>query len=130
MKLSPNELAWLTLKKWPDKTKARVMVAIAIAESAGDTNAMHRSTTGTNVGNWDHGLWQGSNKYNGAKLQKHPNWRDPLEALEIAWEIYNEFLKAGKDPYSAWHVYTSGSHTQYLPDADIALEHPFPPPQA
>ena len=125
MKLSPHEVAYLVQLFFDDPETQRQMVAISIAESSADTNVIARSTTGANLGNRDHGVFQISGRWNGDKLQEMANaglnWRDPYVNTQLAARV---FYEGGLE---AWHVYTSGASAQYLPDADIALKYPFRP---
>ena len=128
MKLSPHEVAYLVKLFWDDPADQRVMVAISIAESSADTNVIARSTTGENVGQRDHGVFQISGRWNGEKLQAAAlnglNWRDPYVNAWLAAQVYYE------GGFKQWHVWQSdgvGSYAQFLPDADHALKFPFPP---
>lgn len=123
MKLSPNEIAYVAKAVGFADADLVTMVAVCLAESGGDTEVMGRSTTGS-IGNRDHGLAQISNRWHGDKLQATPNWRDPYVNLRIAFKIYSD---AGKT-FDPWHVFTSDAYKVYLPDADIAVKYPFPPP--
>jgi len=125
MILSPNEIAWVALQQWTG-VDAVTAVAVALAESGGDTETLARSSTGTNVGNRDHGLWQISNRWNGDKLAASPGWRDPVTAARLARAVFDETARSGRVGWSAWSVFASGKHTAYLPDAQIAVAHPFP----
>jgi hypothetical protein len=122
IKLSPHEIAYVA-KSVPWTPDEQVLaVAVALAESSGDTDAFHRSTTGVSIGNWDHGLWQISGRWHPEKLQAHPNWRNPYENAKVAYLI---FTNAGRR-WTPWSVFTSGAYQTYLPDAQIAVAHPFP----
>lgn len=124
MKLSPNEIAYVATKVGFTSDVLQIFVAICLAESGGDTDIIARSSSGPNIGNRDHGLAQISNRWHGDKLQTTPNWRDPYVNLKMALKIYTD---AGKK-FDPWHVFTSGSYLTYMPDAEIAIAHPFPPP--
>ncbi len=128
MKLSPHEIAWLALQHWP-REEALVMTAIALAESGGDTDIIARSTSGENLGQRDHGLWQISGRWHGKKLQQVSQWRDPEANASLAKAVYDETARMGKDPKSAWAVYTSGAYKAWLPDAEHGMVAPFPPPK-
>jgi hypothetical protein len=127
MILSPHEIAFVA--SWAGFTGAEIVtaVAVALAESKGDTDIMGRSTTGENLGQRDHGLWQISGRWHGTKLQATPDWRDPYVNATLAKQVWDEAKKAGKDPWTPWKVYGSGSYKTYLPDATIAVKAPFPP---
>lgn len=125
MKLSPHEIAYVAEKVGFDSTTDQVemAVAVALAESGGDTDIMGRSITGANIGNRDHGLWQISGRWHYDKLQGMGDWRDPYENGRMAFKI---FIDAGK-VWTPWHVFTGGSYLTYLPDAVIGAAHPFAP---
>jgi hypothetical protein len=135
MKLSPNEIAFVAAKYWTGPELV-VSVAVALGESGGDTEALGRSTTGTSVGNRDHGLWQISNRWHqlrgdgspGRLLLAGAQWRDPYVNARLAREVFDESIRAGKDGWLPWHVYTSGAYKTYLPDAEIAVKAPWAPP--
>lgn len=128
MILSPHEVAYIVKLFFDDPEDQRKMVAFAIAESSNNTSAIARSSTGENVGQRDHGLWQISGRWNGDKLasaaERGLNWRDPFVNCWLAVQIW-----FSQGPI-AWHVYTgegTGSYAQYLPDADVALKYPVKP---
>lgn len=129
MILSPHEVAHLAAAHWTGDDLLTA-VAVCLAESRGDTDVIARSTTGDNLGQRDHGLWQISGRWHGAKLAADPDWRDPIVNARLAKAVWGEFKRAGKDPWSAWAVYNSGSYKAYLPDARIGAAAPFPPPAA
>lgn len=122
MILSPHEIAYVVRRYWVDAEDQRIAVAVALAESAGDTDILARSVVGPSIGNRDHGLFQISGRWHGDKLQAKPAWRDPYVNAEIAHQIWTD---AGG--WSPWAAFNNGSYKLFLPDADIALAHPFPP---
>lgn len=113
-------------------SEAVVMTAICLTETAAssrngpDAAILARSATGDHVGNWDCGIAQVSNKFHGAKLRaaalRGEDWRDPRVLLKIAKQI-----KDGAGGFTPWAVFNSGSYKNLLPDARIAIVHPFPP---
>jgi len=123
VKLSPHEIAYVA--QWAGFTGEDLVisVAVALAESGGDTDVMGRSTTGANIGNRDHGVWQISGRWHGVKLQTMGAWRNPYVNARMARKT---FLDAGS-VWTPWHVFTSGSYQQYLPDARIAVQWPVKP---
>jgi hypothetical protein len=162
MILSPNEVAWVAREVgfadpalgndrrtgWSNWTMA---VAVALAESSADTDAMgiSKDATSANYGNTDHGLWQISNRWNAARL-KAGNWRDPLANGRMALALYRETLAArskqdyiAKQPagyipsgWEAWSVYNSGTAwkndtvTQknlFISRAAFGVAEPWPP---
>jgi Lysozyme like domain len=123
VKLSPHEIAYIA--KWAGFTDDELVtaVAVALAESGGDTDVMGRSTVGENLGQRDHGLWQISGKWHGDKLTIMPNWRNGYTNARLAYMI---FVDAGRQ-WTPWHVFTSGAYRAYLPDAEHGVRWPFKP---
>ena len=121
MRLSPHEIAWVAREA--GFTDLQTAVAVALAESGGDTEALGRSTTGVNVGNRDHGLWQISGRWHAGVLAEG-DWRDPQQNADWAFLIFT----AAGGKWDPWHTFTSGSHLQFMPDGAIAAAAPFPPP--
>jgi hypothetical protein len=123
LKLSPHELAYIaSTVPWTPEEQV-IAVAVALAESGGDTDVMGRSTTGENLGQRDHGLWQISGRWHGDKLTVMPNWRNGYVNARLAYQI---FLAAGR-VWTPWHVFTSGAYRAYLPDATHGVRYPFKP---
>jgi hypothetical protein len=136
--LSPHEVAWVVQRTWPSTTtdEQTHAVAVALAESGGDTDALARSadllpdgkTPNPNAGNRDHGLFQLSGRWQWDKvIAAGGDWRDPLVNSSIGYAVY---VAAGRK-WTPWHVYqseTSGSWLTRLPDARLAVPHPFPIP--
>lgn len=122
MRLSPHEIAYVAREA--GFTDLQTAVAVALAESGGDTEALGRSTSGASIGNRDHGLWQISGRWHADLLTTELNWRDPQANAHMAFAV---FTNAGSK-WDPWHTFTSGSHLQYMPDGQIAAAAPFPPP--
>lgn len=121
MRLSPHEIAWVA--KEAGFTDLPTAVAVALAESGGDTESLGRSTSGASVGNRDHGLWQISGRWH-PDLLTSGDWRDPQANARMAFAV---FTNAGS-VWTPWHAFTSGAHLTYMPDGQIAAAAPFPPP--
>lgn len=141
MKLSPHEIADLVIKAGFSKTtiiagttdsEAVVAVAIALAESGGDTEAISRTTAAltsdpNSIGNRDHGLFQLSGRWQYPKIQAvKGNWRDPIVNTSIAYEI---FKGAGRG-FKPWSTFTKNAKgiapfEQFLPDARLAVSQPW-----
>lgn len=139
MLLSPHEIAWCVIDAGFSKTvdpssgfsPAETMVAICLVESAAEsmrganTGILARSKTGSNIGNWDHGIAQISGKFHSAKIiAAGGHWRDPRVNLRIAKKIYDD---AGQQ-FSPWATFNSLSYKPYLADARIAVAAPWEPP--
>lgn len=133
MKYSAHELANIAKMVFPgDKGNQQIMLAIAMAESKGDSDAigMKASAEGT-YSNQDLGVWQISTRYHAKKLaamaSKGYCWSDPVINAQLARQVYDEFVGAGKIGWSAWTTYNSGSYEKYLPLAGQALANPIEP---
>jgi len=122
-RLSPHEIAYVAKAAGFSDDELIFAVAVALAESGGDTDVLGRSGTGANLGQRDHGLWQISGKWHGDKLQVTPNWRNPYVNGRMARQI---FVDAGRQ-WTPWHVFTSGAYQTYLPDAEVGARWPFKP---
>jgi Lysozyme like domain len=122
MRLSPHEIAYVVKTVPWAIPEQRIAIAVALAESGGDTDIIARSETGASIGNRDHGLWQISGRWHGEKLQRSLNWRNPYENAKIAYEIF----LASNRTWTPWAVFNSKAYEKYLPDADIAMKSPFP----
>jgi hypothetical protein len=128
MILSPHETAWLAIHvaKWTGDD-VKIAVAVACGESGNDAEALARSSsTSAYQGQRDHGLWQISGKWHGAKLQRY-RWRDPFDNARMARAVFDEFVRMGRVGWEAWAVYNSGSYTPFLLDAEYAVAAPFEP---
>ena len=99
---------------------ATKMVAVALAESGGNTDVMGRSETGENLGQRDHGLFQISGRWHGDALQQF-SWRDPYDNTRMARLVWEA------EGFEAWSVYNSGDYEKYMPDAEHAVMFPFEP---
>lgn len=91
-------------------------VAVALAESGGDTAAVGKNADGSR----DRGLWQIND-------QAHPEVSDscafdPACNARAAYTISN-----GWTDFSAWTVYTTGAYLQFMPQAGTAVQQA--PPQ-
>lgn len=126
MRLSPNEMAWCLQNAGFPAADVITGVAVGIAESGGETDVIGSATSGT-TNNRDHGVWQISNRWHSAKLQKLPDWRDPLVNAKLAKQVFDETVRAGKVGWTAWAVYNSGSYEPFLEAAKIGVGSPFRP---
>jgi hypothetical protein len=142
MKLSPHEVADLAIKAGFSKTtivpgttdsEAVVAVAVVLAESGADTEAISRTTAPLtsdpkSVGNRDHGLAQLSGRWQYPKIQANGGrWRDPIVNIAIAYDI---FKGAGRT-FTPWMVFAKDAkgvapYEQYLPDARLGVQQPWP----
>jgi hypothetical protein len=136
MILSMNEMAWLVLNSsWPS-AHHKTVIAVGMAESKGDTDAIgvNPSTVSTapdNVDGYtplsaseDLGWLQVNNYWHQEKARKAGlNWRNPADEVEWAWLAWNE----GKT-WDKWTTYKKGLHRPFLPGAATALRAPSAPP--
>ena len=85
-------------------------VAVALAESGGNTTATHQNLNGT----VDHGLWQINSVH--ASLLAGGDWRDPNANARMAYSVWRE--RGGS--WSPWYTYPVKSGL-YLPRAKRAV---------
>lgn len=132
MILCANELGYLALQGWgttaqPDGTpNALIAVAVAYAESAGDTYAIGQNIDSDkpSSGSQDLGLWQINNYWHREKLLRTPAWRDPWVSLSLAVQVFEE----GGRLWKPWHTFTSASYQKHLARARVGLLQPWAPP--
>lgn len=133
MKLSPHEIAYVAAKYWSGNDLL-IAVAVALAESGGDTDALGRSESGASIGNRDHGLWQISGRWHGDKIAKvsptpvfFKSWRNPYVNADLAHQVFTERANATQSGWTAWATFNSGAYEKYMADAQIAVANPFAP---
>lgn len=145
MKLSPHEMAWclkqagFTGTDGPTGLDNIVLgVAVGLAESGGDTDALGVTSSGSSVGNRDHGVWQISGKWHGDKIAAQVtrgfDWRTPIANAQLAKQIWDEAIRAGKPSgWQPWSTYAKNASTgkapyeEYLAAAKIAITAMWPP---
>lgn len=113
---SRESLEQLWLQAGGPANVARIMAAIAVAESGGRVNAKHRDANGTT----DYGLWQinSSHGYNVKELTT-----DPAYNAQAAVAVYRS------QGLTAWSTYTSGAYRSHLgqdPTVPVASRPPRP----
>jgi hypothetical protein len=135
MILSPNEIAWCATQAGWVGNDVAVAVAVALAESKGNTDALGWVPAVVNPppgqqpkpasGNYDHGLWQISSLWHGAELLlTGANWRDPLDNAHIAFAVWTG--AGGK--WTPWSTFKSGAHELLMPFGVQAAKYPWAPP--
>jgi hypothetical protein len=128
VKLTPGEIAHCIASTKMPAAEWATAIAVALAESGGDTDALGVNDKGTmptpapvTWGSYDCGLWQVNNYWHGAKMVAL-NWRDPYANAELAYRAWLE----GKSTWRPWSTFNSGAHARFMPHAAIGLAHPFP----
>jgi len=91
-------------------------VAIARAESSGNSSATHVN----NNGSTDYGVWQ-INSVHG-NLLAGQNWSDPAANAKMAYQVWQS------SGWNAWSTYKSGAYQKYLNGAPVTA--PGGPPGA
>lgn len=88
-------------------------IAVALAESGGNTLASHRNTNGST----DYGLWQINTVHRNAFPELVPGgaWSDPATNAKMAWSISSH----GRN-WSPWVTYTNGRHRAFIGRARAA----------
>lgn len=131
MRLSPNELAFITKNLWTGEDWP-VAIAVALAESNGETDALGW-VSGSD--NYDHGIFQISNKWQQLRGDGSPgplaiiggHWRNPYRNAEAARMVFDERVKIDGDGWNAWSVYKTGSYLKFMPAALVAIKCPIVP---
>lgn len=134
MILCMNEIAWLAQRSsWP-AADHQTLIAVAWAESKGNTDAIgtNASVRDVPMTGWtalsasqDLGLMQINNYWYGAKYMvgKQLDWRDPADNLELAHYAWNEGMT-----WTKWTTFKNGTHAPFMPGAATALKAPLAPP--
>lgn len=89
-------------------------VAIALAESGGQTNVTHKNSDSRRT--TDYGVWQ-INGYWHADLIARGNWSDPAYNAQMMW-----IIKTKRGGWSQWSTFKSGSFFKHMPTAIRAAE--------
>lgn len=95
-------------------TDAVTFIAIALAESGGETTATHKNSNGTT----DYGLWQINSVHK--QLLATGNWQNPNDNYHMATTLYSD---AGQK-FTPWASYNSGTYAPFLPEAQRAWGNP------
>lgn len=131
MILSPNEIAWCALNAGWKGQDVAIAVAVALAESKGNTEALGWVPGTANKpasGNYDHGLFQISSLWHGSELLlAGADWRNPVDNAIMAFHIW---AKGNGKGWAQWSTYTGGAYQLLLPFGDQAAKYPWAPPSA
>jgi len=125
VRLTPNEVAYCLARTAIPAAEVVVGVAVAFAESRGDTEALGYNETSGDPrasGSYDCGLWQVNNYWHGNKFAQY-NWRDPFDNAEMAYLAWVE----GKRTWNPWSTFKSGAYTKWMPAATIGVRNPREP---
>lgn len=91
-------------------------VAIALAESSGETGVIGPLPSGKNTdGTSDYGLFQINSSH--TALLSQGNWKDPIANAKMAYSLYVSRGRTFKD----WVSYTSGTYLLHMPAAQIGV---------
>lgn len=110
MKLSPKQIAAFAIVGGFPLAVVPTAVAIALAESQGQTGAENHNTNGSN----DLGLWQINDKAHAADIKAASimpgGMSNPINNARAAYRVYRE---AGNS-FSPWVTYNNGAYRQYM----------------
>ena len=112
-----NSLERLAVEGGFTPEQAKIMAAIALAESSGKTRALNDNTE---TGDLSYGLWQinmidyptyklGEERRKQMKLKDNDELYDPAINVRAAKMIFDQ------QGYDAWSVYKSGAYKKFLP---------------
>ena len=113
--LSAREIAWLVRNAGGSDPTA---VAVALAESGGNTAALH-----ADIGSYDRGLWQINSKY-------HPEVSDSCAFSATCSTTAAKTISNNWTDFSPWSSYTFGGYQAYMPVATSAMANPQAPDNA
>ncbi len=121
-KLSPNQIAQVAKQAGFPEDKIPLMVAIAMAESGGDSDAHNPRYPDNSFGLWQINMLDAPGYQLGAERRKkyglssNEQLKDPLTNAKAALDILNS------QGLGAWSVYTSGAYKNHLSDAQAAVK--------
>ena len=121
-KLSPNQIAQVAKQAGFPEDKIPLMVAIAMAESGGDSEAHNPKYPDNSFGLWQINMLDAPGYQLGAERRKkyglssNEQLKDPLTNAKAALDILNS------QGLGAWSVYTSGAYKNHLSDAQAAVK--------
>jgi hypothetical protein len=93
----------------------QVAVAIALAESGGDPDAVHHNADGS----VDRGVWQINDRAHPDLYEKWPQWWSATNA-DMAFGVYQSAPHGGNS-FSPWSTYKSGAYLIHMPAAKTAI---------
>ena len=119
-KLSPRQIANVARRAGIPEDMIPTMVAIALAESGGDSGAHNPKYPDNSYGLWqinmldEPGYMLGAERRKKYGLSSNEQLKDPLTNAKAAYDILES------QGLGAWSVYTSGTYKRYLPAAKKA----------
>lgn len=114
--LSPSGIAGAASSAGFTGSDLVTAVAIALAESSGETNVIGPLPSGKNTdGTSDYGLFQINSSHK--TLLAQGNWKDPIANAKMAYSLYVARGRTFKD----WTTYTTGSYLLHMPAAQIGV---------
>jgi len=120
-KLSAKQIADVARQAGIPEDKIPTMVAIAMAESGGNSEAHNPKYPDNSFGLWqinmldEPGYQLGAERRQKYGLSSNEELKDPLTNAKAAFDILNS------QGLGAWSVYTSGKYKDFLPDAQAAI---------
>lgn len=116
-KLSAQDLAHLAANAGFSGEDLIIAVAVALAESGGDTSAYNPEVkAGTPTGQGSFGLWQ-------IYLKAHPEFQswnlyDPHQNVVAAFRVYSN---SGRS-FSPWSTFQNGAYLAYVNNASLGVQ--------
>ena len=129
-KLTPDQIAQVARQAGIPEDKIPTMVAIAMAESSGNSEAHNAKYPDDSYGLWqinmldEPGYELGKERREKFGLSSNEELKDPLTNAKVAYEVYKA------EGYDAWSVYKSGAYKTHLPAARKAAKRRSPAPTA
>jgi hypothetical protein len=117
MRVSPQQIAGYAIGAGFPPDQIATAVAVALAESGGETTATNRNSNGST----DYGLWQ-INTVHGALL----NQGDKFNGADNAKMALTVYARAG-NKWTPWSVYKSGTYRAQMGTGTLAAAKPIAP---
>jgi hypothetical protein len=117
MRVSPQQIAGYAVSAGFPPDQIATAVAVALAESGGETTATNRNSNGST----DYGLWQ-INTVHGALL----NQGDKFNGADNAKMALTVYARAG-NKWTPWSVYKSGTYRAQMGTGTLAAAKPIAP---
>lgn len=116
-KLTPQQIAGAAKAAGFPADQIATAVAVALAESAGETTATNKNTNGS----VDYGLWQ-INTVHGSLLNQGDKF-NPVDNAKMAFTVWN----GAKGSWSPWSAYKNQRYRTFIPQGTLGAAAPTPP---
>lgn len=116
-KLSASKIAGYLKQAGFPQNDLTIGVAISLAESGGNTDAINRANSNGTV---DYGLMQ-INSIHGIQNDK---WSDPVVNTRYAFKIYSDAKARGLNGWQPWSTFNNGAYRLHMAEAARGAANP------